>query len=137
MTLNNKCPSCGSFINIESMKCKCGWKGDRKEAFTRPFVFCAYEGCPHEAIVRISNANLCKQHYIHEGDKQAAVYAQEHGLKTREDHVNHVRRLMKSFGSNHRAWAKSPKSPIAARFAEEAFGKVEREPGSDDERLAA
>ena len=99
--------------------------------------FCAI--CGTGAVIWIDGGDVCFDHYIELGQKNADRYCNERGLDTTEKKIEHCRGLMRQFVSgaqDKRAWMKNPKSALAARYAAEVRGEnpyVPREPGSDDE----
>lgn len=92
--------------------------------------------CGEPAIIWIRGGNVCQTHYLEIFQKEAARHAKEHGLETREDHIQYVNKL-KAQPKNPRAWTLNPKSAKAAEMARElndytmALQPAPREPGED------
>lgn len=143
MSLTNNCPDCGSLIGKSAYKCRCGWKkADVSVPAIRPN--CAVFDCKQVAM---SGLDRCQWHYERQHQDEAREYAERHGLKTAEDHIQHCRRLLSTLGTRWTRdksiehWLKVARSavPIAREAAAEALAKLhyhEREPGADEEEWA-
>ena len=112
-----RCPDCHGALSEGAVKCRCGWKSaELHETFT-----CAHDGCKQSAILRrrLNGAvvNLCRHHHEFHVSQEARAYAEKLGLMTVEQ---------------MRAYCKAMIPLIGRRTPE-----IEREPGQDDEEIAA
>lgn len=114
------CPKCDTEIGAAAY-CGCGWKRGAKARDTGPErrCDCCYEGCSHDAMVKIKTptgwANMCLDHYAIYHHAKAEKHCRDLGLNTRAQRLAWLRQ-------NWRQLTALP--PI-------------REPGQDDEELAA
>ena len=64
-----QCPECKSQLASAATYCGCGWKKPTKryDDDDTPRCYCAHDGCPNRAAVKIETktgwANLCHAHY--------------------------------------------------------------------------
>jgi hypothetical protein len=113
------CPDCGSSLGRGASKCRCGWKASAAY-LSAPKANCAYVGCLIPALLRkrveTGWANFCEYHYIQDHTQRAAKWCEDNGLHTTQQKIEFCRRMA---GTLFR--------PIPK----------DREPGQDDEELAA
>lgn len=124
------CPDCGSSLGKTAYKCRCGWKGAKTtEAFLH--IQCAFVGCGNSAMVRVKDGNatvnLCVSCYPRWWTPERI---KGHNIN-RGEHDNHT-------------MAEIRKAFMSSRYMEnvrsggvDAAKALLREPGEDDEALAA
>lgn len=88
-------------------------------------VACAHTNCPHPAIVNLKLLTgwtmLCRGHYEFQAQREANEFCGRNGLLTREQ---------------KHAFCKAKMPSIKQRFGR-LSGPLVREPGQDDEEIAA
>jgi hypothetical protein len=97
------------------------------ESLPRAQTDCAYAPvCGHPALVKARTktgwANLCLGHYTSQRQGQGIDYADENGLKSSRDHVEHMKALLLQ-PKESRAWMERPKSALAAQWAEQILSR--------------
>lgn len=121
--MHTSCPDCDAVIAPGTYQCKCGFKLARPQRW-------------------LSNDEVkVDQKHAEESERWCA----EHGLTTVEEKREFLKRmrlelLRPKTLEEKRAWMKSPRSEIAARLRDEFLTRKdlpEREPGCDDEVIAA
>ena len=125
---SRRCKACAEFFSVKLPECPhCGTPYEQprqpaKEA--RPFVCCDTTGCEEHALMRVGNANLCPR-----------CYAQHHvPPKARQTNNQACNEIRAAFARSHLGPIAAEQGMPAARAA--AQGQS-REPGSDDELIAA
>ena len=111
-----RCPDCHGALSEGAVKCRCGWKSaELSETFA-----CAHDLCPHPAILRrrVNGAvvNLCRHHHEFHAGEEARAYCRAKGLMTVDQMRAYCKAMIPLIGLGQQA---------------------EREPGQDDEEIAA
>jgi len=109
--MTKNCPECGAPIGKGAYKCRCGWKGSASPSFVSA-IACAYLPCEKPALCRVFTktgwANVCTDHY---GTAQFTRPVANSPV---------VEEVLKAYHKS-KAYAQ----------------KMGRDPGEDDEELAA
>lgn len=123
-----QCPECGVKMGAGSVRCRCGWSIKKSPLSEIPQIRadCAVSGCGALTMVREKTstgwANFCEHHYIEYHHRIAEDRVRnELGLLTVEEMKAHCRKKVKTIFKSVRS----------------GNHVVEREPGQDDEELAA
>jgi hypothetical protein len=141
------CPSCDAALSNKATRCVCGWRqvAERPE---RRHVPCAFDGCLNEGLHRVrigpripgkerhNWANVCSEHDVAIVQKEADDWLRSVGLERQPDET------MKAWMARTIAWLKAngEKQKRVRGFKSAAdllVSQRQREPGDDDEEVAA
>lgn len=126
-----KCPKCQRRLRVDAEVCLCGWS---KAGGISRHRDCAHApACTKNATIREKTptgwAAFCEDHYVaYHHALSAKRVREELGLHTVEEMKTYIRHLLRN---------PKPGSALAVLKNRGVFSGLEREPGQDDEEIAA